>query len=629
MRLAVLPSVALVCVQFAIALPATAADTIPSDRLRASAGRALALLVETSASWPSKKTCTSCHHQFLPALAFDAARRHGVPFDQRRAAEGIARGYAVAADLDRAVQATRQVDPPMDSGTMLTAAAALGVPSNGTLTTFARLILTRQKPDGSWNTIDGRPPQSYSLVGAAAYAAHAVDVYAGGGSAEWGARAAATVTKARGWLEHAPVHDTADRVFQVAGLLWTRADRKAIAAAAGALMSEQRNDGGWAQHSRLGSDAYATGSVIVALGQAGVPADDPAIVRGLRFLLDSQEPDGSWHVRSRIGEQELVSPPHVESGFPHGPDQMISAMATAQAVMALSLALPVTDAAPGPFVPASSWTAAGDPEWVRVAQSGTVGDLARALDQGLSPNAATAAGTSILMVVAPDLGKIRLLLDRGADPNRAADSGITPLMVAANYTGATEAVRLLIARGAAATTARPAVNDATASAYAIWSGDTATLEAVLAAGGTLPGHVAIVGGLSYLSALDLAVLQRDEPMVRALVAHGVDVAALDEGGLPALAQAVLMNDAGMVRLLLALGANVNQVDQTGQTPLMHAAQTDFGDTAVLEALLTAGATRDAVDKNGRTALDLARRSGLTALAAVIEAPRTASTRGGD
>jgi uncharacterized protein len=225
---------------------------------------------------------------------------------------------------------------------------------------------------------------------------------------------------------------------------------------------------------------------------------------------------------------------------------------------------------------------------------------------------------------------MRLLLDRGADPNRAADSGITPLMVTANYTGATGAVRLLLARGASANAPKRAVNDATATGYAIWSGDTATLEAILAAGGTIPTHIAIVGGLSYLSPLDLAVLQRDEPMIRALLARGVDVGGLDEGGLPALAQAVLMNDAGMTRLLMALGADVNQVDQTGQTPLMHAARTDFGDTAVLEALLSAGAKRDPVDRDGRTALDLARRAGLTTLAAVLESPvRAAGTRGSD
>ena len=104
---------------------------------------------------------------------------------------------------------------------------------------------------------------------------------------------------------------------------------------------------------------------------------------------------------------------------------------------------------------------------------------------------------------------------------------------------------------------------------------------------------------------------------------------LDEGGLPPLAQAVLLNDAPMARLLLSLGADVNQVDQGGETALMHAAQTDFGDTAVVEALLAAGAKRDAVDRDGRTALGLARQGGLTGIAAAIESrvPVASPSRG--
>jgi hypothetical protein len=38
---------------------------------------------------------------------------------------------------------------------------------------------------------------------------------------------------------------------------------------AGALLSEQRPDGGWAQLPALSSDAYATGQALVALHSAG------------------------------------------------------------------------------------------------------------------------------------------------------------------------------------------------------------------------------------------------------------------------------------------------------------------------------------------------------------------------
>lgn len=55
---------------------------------------------------------------------------------------------------------------------------------------------------------------------------------------------------------------------------------------------------------------------------------------GTQHLLRTQLEDGTWHVRSRA----LGFQPYFESGFPHGPDQFISAAATSWAVMALSFA---------------------------------------------------------------------------------------------------------------------------------------------------------------------------------------------------------------------------------------------------------------------------------------------------
>ena len=43
------------------------------------------------------------------------------------------------------------------------------------------------------------------------------------------------------------------------------------------------------------------------------------------------------------------------------------------------------------------------------------------------------------------------------------------------------------------------------------------------------------------------------------------------------------------RTLVTLGAKPDLLDQSGQSALMHAAQIDFGDTAVVEALIKAGA----------------------------------------
>ena len=103
------------------------------------------------------------------------------------------------------------------------------------------------------------------------------------------------------------------------------------------LLVEQREDGGWAQLPGANSDAYATGSVLTALLIAGgIAPDDAACRRGIAYLLQSQMPDGSWHVVSRSKPVQ----PYFESGFPHGRDQFISALATGWATAALVLASP-------------------------------------------------------------------------------------------------------------------------------------------------------------------------------------------------------------------------------------------------------------------------------------------------
>jgi uncharacterized protein (TIGR03067 family) len=87
----------------------------------------------------------------------------------------------------------------------------------------------------------------------------------------------------------------------------------------------------------MDSDAYATGTALVALHQAGsLPTTDPAYRRGVAFLLKTQQEDGSWLVRSRSKPLQ----PYYESGFPHGKDQFISSAASAWATTALALTCP-------------------------------------------------------------------------------------------------------------------------------------------------------------------------------------------------------------------------------------------------------------------------------------------------
>ena len=82
----------------------------------------------------------------------------------------------------------------------------------------------------------------------------------------------------------------------------------------------------------MASDAYASGQALYALGTSGVATSSATFRNGTRYLLRTQLEDGTWYVRSRA----LGFQPYIDSGFPHGPDQFISAAATSWAVMALS-----------------------------------------------------------------------------------------------------------------------------------------------------------------------------------------------------------------------------------------------------------------------------------------------------
>jgi squalene cyclase len=146
------------------------------------------------------------------------------------------------------------------------------------------------------------------------------------------------IARARQWLEKTPPQNTEEKTFRLLGLAWAGAAKgdPSLRRAFQSLLADQREDGGWGQTPAMKSDAYATGEVLVALHQAGgLPVTDPAYQRGVRFLLQTQEEDGSWFVRSRA----VPFQGYIETGFPYGKDQFISATATSWAATALALSV--------------------------------------------------------------------------------------------------------------------------------------------------------------------------------------------------------------------------------------------------------------------------------------------------
>jgi hypothetical protein len=94
------------------------------------------------------------------------------------------------------------------------------------------------------------------------------------------------------------------------------------------LEALQREDGGWSGNPYLKSDAYATGEALYALYESGsMSTSEPAYQARSGYLVRTQYPDGSRYVRSR----SMKFQPYVESQFPFGHDQWISAAATSWA----------------------------------------------------------------------------------------------------------------------------------------------------------------------------------------------------------------------------------------------------------------------------------------------------------
>src|SRR5262249_25063360 len=148
-----------------------------------------------------------------------------------------------------------------------------------------------------WRTTSNRPPSEVSNFTPTYLALR--------GLRKWGTdaqkdRIDKRVETVRGWLLKTPAKDTEDRVFRLRALRAAGAEESDLRPAVEELAQSQRPDGGWRQTDALESDAYATGTALTALHEAGgLAADDPVYQRGLAFLLKTQKDDGSWLVRSR------------------------------------------------------------------------------------------------------------------------------------------------------------------------------------------------------------------------------------------------------------------------------------------------------------------------------------------
>ncbi len=329
----------LVFLAVTISHPPAAAGQPPKDkvvaRIRTAVAQALTPLQKSLVVYPEKRDCFSCHNQTIPLVALKIARSRGFEIDQDAFDGAVA---LTLADLESAIELYRQGRGQPGGATRAAYALwALEVgnqPADEITATVSEFLLKFDRDRDHWTTSSGRVPMEASHFTVTALTLRGLQVY--------GPKSRSDTVKDRGgkagsWLAKTTPADTEDRVFRLWGLNYADARPEAISAAAKELLGTQRADGGWAQIDTLASDAYATGSALVALHEAGgVSTDDPAYRRGVDFLLRTQKDDGTWFVASRSKPFQ----PYFESGFPYGKNQFIAVAASGWAAAALALALP-------------------------------------------------------------------------------------------------------------------------------------------------------------------------------------------------------------------------------------------------------------------------------------------------
>ncbi len=324
----------------------SADETSPSrDEIRAAVVKALPLLEKGAAgSMAERARCFTCHNQGLPLLALTTARARGFDIDS----EHLTKQSQFIADF-LAKNRENYMKGNGTGGQVATAGQALwaletdGWKPDATTAAVAEYLLLYQKNSDHWEMTSDRPPSESSHFTANYLAIRGLQTFA---TMEQKVRVDGRIDQVRSWLLANSAHDTEDRAFRLWALKLAAVTDEQLQAAGKDLLDTQREDGGWAQNADLKSDAYATGSALVALHQAGeLDVEERSYNRGLEFLLSTQLDDGSWHVHSRSKPFQE----YFESGFPHGPDQFISIAASSWATTALVLAFEpksVTNAGP-------------------------------------------------------------------------------------------------------------------------------------------------------------------------------------------------------------------------------------------------------------------------------------------
>jgi ankyrin repeat protein len=233
------------------------------------------------------------------------------------------------------------------------------------------------------------------------------------------------------------------------------------------------------------------------------------------------------------------------------------------------------------------------------------------VEKGCNVNAKNNLDETALMWAVHDLEKMKLLLQHGADVNARAKTGNTPLLIASIGHGKYDAVKLLLDKGADASTLNNKKENALIRAALF--GDTATVSLLLSKGIDVDAMAA-----DSTTALFNATLNANRPVIFQLLERGADPDKICFFGLTPLTGAVVFSDPESVKAILKRSKKVNAQDAGGNTVLMYAGYREHDNVDVIQALLDKGADVNIKAKDGATALSWASKKGNTATVALLK-----------
>ncbi len=312
------------------------------DAVREAIMKGIARLEKGSASYIENRQCFSCHHQALSIAALQSAKSRGFKVND----ENFKHQFEFTLESFRPNLAKIVKGQSIPGGNTMSAYALFTLESanhkpDETTAALVEYLLIKQKADGSWPALANRPPTEGSIFTNNANALRALMVYGPDQDAkdadELRTRIDTAFAKGRDWLLKNKPQTTEDKVFRLRGLVSAGAEREAIDAARDLLLKEQGKDGSWAQLPDREGDAYATGSALMALRQAGVKPDNDAYLGAVRYLLKTQRDDGAWIVETRSRPVQTF----FDNGDPGGKSQFISFATTGWAVLALLETCPI------------------------------------------------------------------------------------------------------------------------------------------------------------------------------------------------------------------------------------------------------------------------------------------------